>query len=182
MSGFHRDPMPSDPPFQPMDDSDPDRAREFFALLKRKLVFYFRHRNFRDPEDLAQDVLTRAWQQYRRGTPITTELLNYCYGIANVMVFEQQRKRARQELLLEDRLPTGAAEAESMEIRILADQIVKNLPDCDRQMVVAYYRDDRTELAAKLGITEANLRLRVFRIIRRLRAVLGSSSIRTRRE
>jgi DNA-directed RNA polymerase specialized sigma24 family protein len=53
-------------------------------------------------------------------------------------------------------------------------QCLQGLPENERDILLRYYREDRASLAKELRTTENGLRIRVFRIKRRLEENIGS--------
>jgi len=161
-------------PFAEFSDSDPHRAKRGFQTIRAKLIFYFSHRRLQDPENLADDVIARAWRRYTDGASIE-ELLQYCYGIAANVVKEMQKKRADDQLTPDNEAPDERAVQALLasENNILLEECLQALSAPEGEVLVGYFNTDRTALAARLGITANALRIRVSRSLDKIQRTMG---------
>ena len=161
-------------PFACFSNSDPDQARKCYQSLRSKLIFYFSHRRLHDPEDLADDVIARAWRRYTDGATIE-ELLQYCYGIAANVVRETQKKPSNEPLDAHAEAPDNQASREMLasENSILLEECLEALSAFEREVLLGYFNADRTAVAARLGITPNALRIRVSRSLDKIQGRLG---------
>lgn len=156
-------------------DPDPHRAEAKYQLLRRRLAFYFRQRGARDPEDLADETVVRVTRRLAEGSPITTALPNYCYGVA-ALVLKEYFKEPGEAGIAGDTPATGPAAFLGLsrpEQTILMEQCLRHLPASDRAVVKHYYWGERQQLARLLNISSNALRIRVFRILEGVRAKVG---------
>jgi DNA-directed RNA polymerase specialized sigma24 family protein len=144
---------------------DPRAAEQAYVLLRRKLICFFRQRNCQDLENLADEVIHRAYRKWRSGAQIEA-LGPYCYGIARRVVLELPRSTLHTGL--SEELP---APSPSPDRTILLRELLDRLPPRDRDMIAAYHQEDRRELAQSLGLSENALRIRAWRITEILRSL-----------
>ncbi len=163
-------------PFAQFFDNDPDQANRSYRGIRSKLIFYFSHRRTPDPENLADDVIARAWRRYTDGASFE-ELLQYCYGIAANVVREMQKKPQDNQLTPYDDARDLTAEkvALASENNILVDECLQTLSTQESQVLLDYFNGDRTALAARLGITPNALRIRVSRSLGKIQVELSKN-------
>jgi DNA-directed RNA polymerase specialized sigma24 family protein len=162
-------------PFAKFLDTDPLQARKNYQYVRSKLVFFFSHRRLRDPENLADDVIARAWRRFAGGAEIT-ELLHYCYGIAQFVARETVKKPADAQLLPNTEAPDLQAERElaASEHKVLVEECLKPLSVSEAEILVAYFNEDRSALAARLGIPPTTLRVKIYRTVAKVQRALGA--------
>jgi DNA-directed RNA polymerase specialized sigma24 family protein len=149
-------------------------------MVRRRLVKFFEWQNCISPEDQADKTIDIVARKIDEGEQIE-KLVAYFFGVARFVFKEYLRKRER-EMRAYAALPAssedvgGADEAEESR-RACSKKCFKDLPDSDRDLMIAYCKPDgrprkerKQELADRLGITIENLRLRVCRIRKRLNA------------
>src|SRR5690242_14683199 len=78
---------------------DPEEARRQYADLRRRLIFFFVRWACADPEQLADETISRALANLAGGKPVTTSLGAYCYGIARNVRLEAQHEHQFSELI-----------------------------------------------------------------------------------
>jgi RNA polymerase sigma factor (sigma-70 family) len=151
-------------------DSDRREAERKYQVLRGKLVFYFRHNGCADPEDPADEVFSRALRRNTEDLDIYSGLSAYCYGIAEYVLREYRRRPKPEELPAEipEPRPASTLGLNRVEQHVLVQQCLQGLPENERQILLRYYLEDRAGLAKELQITENGLRIRVFRIKRKL--------------
>ncbi|MGA2739284.1 MAG: sigma-70 family RNA polymerase sigma factor [Bryobacteraceae bacterium] len=151
-------------------DRDPREAERKYNALRCKLVFYFQHNGCSDPEDPADEVFSRVLRRNTEAVDFYAGLSAYCFGIAE-HILREQRRRPKPEELPDDIPEPGAASTlglNRVEQRVLVQQCLQGLPISDRRILLRYYQEDRVGLAKELRTTENGLRIRVFRIKRKL--------------
>lgn len=158
--------------FLPLLDPDPEKAERKYRMLRAKLVFYFLQRGCPDPEDLADEVVLRAHRRYLEGIEITSEFMNFCYGIASRVCKEQKIPAVRFDEALHS--PSSGSMAVAKDRLILVEQCLGRLDTEDCEFIKDYFRDDRRELAEKLGRSPNALRIRAYRIVETLRGLIGT--------
>lgn len=153
---------------------------EHYEVVRRRLIKYFEWQNCLLPEDLADKSIDIVARKIDEGEQFE-KLVAYFFGVARFVYKEYLRKRDR-ELRAYAELPTSSddagsvSEAEALR-RACSRKCFEDLPEGDRDLMIAYCKPDgrpkqerKQELAARLGISIENLRLRVFRIRKRLNA------------
>jgi RNA polymerase sigma factor (sigma-70 family) len=151
-------------------DGDPREAERKYKALRGKLVFYFQHNGCTDPENLADEVFSRVLRRRNEDVDIYSSLSAYCYGIAEHILREHRRRPKPEELPAEIRepMPASILGLNRVEQHVLVQQCLQSLPEDERQILFRYYLADRASLARELRMTENALRIRVFRIKRKL--------------
>jgi RNA polymerase sigma factor (sigma-70 family) len=151
-------------------DTDPREAERKYRALRGKLVFYFQHNGCADPEDLADEVFSRVLRRNAEEVDFYAGLSAYCYGIAEFVLREQRRRPSSEELPAEipEPRPVSTLGLNRAEQRVLVQQCLQGLPENERRILVRYYLGDRAGLAEELRMTDNGLRIRVFRIKRKL--------------
>jgi RNA polymerase sigma-70 factor (ECF subfamily) len=129
--------------------------------------------NRSEAEDIAQDALLRAWR--RRSTLREADRRNqWLAAIVRNEAF-RQHARVRPE-------PTAAIEAhEGVEDQRVLDTVeqadlraaLRRLSECERRLIELRYAEDLTQaaIAAKLGIPEGTVKVRLHRVRKKLRRV-----------
>jgi RNA polymerase sigma-70 factor (ECF subfamily) len=155
-------------------DLDPVRAEQKCALLREKLVFYFRKNRVSSPEDLAQEVFLRARSRIGEGQTVYAEHPeSYFFGIARNLLREEWKRAARREEELPDELPTPAAEAECTERRMLLEDCLRNLESDNRALLKTYIHEGPERTGVVYGITANAASIRFHRLVARLRGHVG---------
>jgi RNA polymerase sigma factor (sigma-70 family) len=153
-------------------DSDRERAGEKYETLRCKLVKFFEWRACAVAAlDLADETINRVARRIDEGE-IVRNLSNYAYGVARMIYLERMKELKREEAARES-LPTET-EAEDVHAKGRVEcfeTCLKKLSDESRELIVAYYREQRRakiklrrELAERLGIPLNALRIRAHRI------------------
>lgn len=146
----------------------------FGELVRRhqQRVFRLAGRFFRDPaeiEDVAQDTFLTAWSKlatYRAEAPfehwLTRVCLNICYG---------RFRRRREETAPEVDVPQAPADPTA---KIEVERLLSTLPRADRFVLLLLYGEGWSvaEIAARLGWSRSNVKVRAFRARRKLRQAL----------
>jgi len=150
---------------------------EQYATVRSRLIKYFRWNRAADAENLADETICRVLRRVAGGAGIHTELGKYCLGVAT-NVLRETWKAPKQEDLEPDRagprpLPPGSLNP--VEQSIYLRECLGALPAADRELLAEYHLEDRAALAERLGTSANGLRLRVFRISRKLDQLVGRS-------
>ena len=150
-------------PFEEL--QDPDRADQSYRRLRSKLTYYFVRRGCPDAEDLADEVIARAWRRYSKGANITTEILPYCFGIAVKVLQEKKRRRVEAQIPdgMEGIIAAPDCSTEELETALAVEECLRRLDPAEAAILMEYYQGDRKALARKLGVTANALRIRVSR-------------------
>ena len=159
-------------------DPDPVRAEQKCALLREKLVFYFRKNRVSSPEDLAQEVFLRARNRIGEGQTVYAEHPeSYFFGIARNLLREEWKRAARQEEELPEELAEPAARAESLERRILLEDCLRNLEADNRTLLKTYIHEGPERTGVAYGITANAASIRFHRLVARLRGHAGKPRV-----
>lgn len=177
---------------------DRDAARDRFgalvALLQRRAVrIAFQYlRDAADADEAVQDAFIKVFQhieQYRNELPFDVWFTRILVNAA----LDRLKARARQQRWIshstdEDegrRVEQVAGSEASNERRLLAKErwaqvteAVAGLPDRQRLVFTLCHLDERTpaEIAAATGMSQATVRVHLFRALRKLRGVLGGQA------
>jgi RNA polymerase sigma-70 factor (ECF subfamily) len=147
------------------------------VVLHQHRVFRLASRFFRHPEDIeeaAQETFLRAWQKlgsYRAEAPfehwLTRLCLNCCY--------ELLRRRPPRAEPLDAQL---AAASTSPTARLEVERLLAQLKATDKFLLQLLYGEGWSvaQVAAQLGWTSVNVKVRAHRARRRLRKVLRGES------
>jgi DNA-directed RNA polymerase specialized sigma24 family protein len=156
-------------------DADRERAGEQYERLRARLVAFFDWRRAACPDDCADETLNVAARRLSEGEPVQN-LLAYCYGIARMILHEQQRDQEQsQAALAELARMQAAADPDEDTGRRVFHQCLEQLPPESRNLLLAYYDagqpglvQARKVLARRLGVPLNALRIRAFRLRARL--------------
>ncbi|MFA5911119.1 MAG: RNA polymerase sigma factor [Vicinamibacterales bacterium] len=177
---------------------DRDAARERFgalvALLQRRAIrIAFQYlRDAADADEVVQDAFIKVFlhiEQYRNELPFDVWFTRILVNAA----LDRIKARARQQRWIshstdeDDGRPAEqvAAGDASNERRLLAKerwahvtQAVAGLPDRQRLVFTLCHLDEQTpaEISAATGMSQATVRVHLFRALRKLRGVLGGQA------
>lgn len=156
---------------------------ERYAGLRGQLVRFFRRTRCPFPQDLADEVIDRVARRLEEGVQLRAETLQlYCSGVARVVYRESLRDRhtqADRALRLARALAERAKPPNEWRERLLdcLDDCLSRLPAGDRRLLLAYYQGDglareRQNLCRELSVSASSLRLRTYRLRRRVEIAL----------
>lgn len=149
-----------------------------YELIRLKLIKYFEWQRCPAAEELVDETIDRVARKIAQGEQIDN-IMGYFYGVARLVNKEYEREQEKQRRAFAS-LPTSSEDAsdsnEVTELRLACSKrCLERLPEAERDLIVAYCKPDgrskmerRQELAAKLGIKIETLRLRAFRIRKKL--------------
>lgn len=157
--------------------ADRNQAGAAYNRLRALLIQHCAWKNHHAPEDGADAALDRVAAKLAAGTLIPAEKLeSYCKEVARYICLEDYRRRLREEhaARAQTLLPGQADEAELEHEARQRKQCLEQLEAEAQRILRAYclppakgaFADleaERARLAAELGITLQNLRLRVHR-------------------
>jgi hypothetical protein len=143
-------------------DSDPDRAGQKYALLRRKLVSFFEWRGATAPDACADETLvTAAWKMTDRGPGQAVS--SACVAVAR-SILEKQGEEHRDDAAAPDRPGDREGLLHACEVGLDA------LSADSRELIVTYYAGERRQmsearstLARALGLPLNQLRARAHR-------------------
>lgn len=163
--------------------SSDERAAELaYSKLRSSLVRFFDLKGDRDSEDSADETLDRV--SAKLGADVLIEnLTKYSFGVARLVFLENVRKVQGEEKALKSyelENPRNTVDDETDGLSKMRD-CVEQLARSDRELLYKYFADmprseldiERRKLAESLGVSQNNLRLRIFRLRRKLENCVG---------
>ena len=165
---------------------DREQAGQSYEALRLKLSFYFEARQHQASEALVDETFNRLAQKILIGEEIRN-IDAFALSIARFVCLEERRESitvSLDEILASVELKLSASHEQANE-QSLTDaerlnymqQAVLNLPESTRQLLSEYHQQSGSEqaaqrraMAARLGISENALYLKIFRIRQRLTA------------
>ena len=164
--------------------SGTDREAEaelFHRMAPRIRLYGLRHlRDAHAADDLTQQVLITTLEALRAGRLREPEkLASFVLGTCRMTVLDLRRGVQRKQRLLEQFGADLLAPAPSLLPRLDQERLtrcVQSLKERQRAVVVMTFYDERagTDVAAFLGVSEANVRVIRHRAIRELRECMGA--------
>lgn len=162
-----------------------------FGLLVKKhadMVFTIVHKvvqNREDAEEVAQDVFVKAYQSLQtfKGT---AKFSTWLYRIAYNMAISHTRKQKHIHVELEEKMAQEMTEDEIIEnldtfdydMRSeMVEQAINKLPNDENMIVTLFYLEDNTveDISCIMGISKENVKIKLFRIRKKLYAQLQQS-------
>lgn len=157
-------------------DPDRERAGERYEQIRSGLIRGFQRHGCVQPEDLADETINRVAKRLPDIAPnYTGDPARYFYGVAHNVHLESLRRQPEVvplppgELPLRETPPDLLGDVEP-EYACL-QRCMQHLTPRNREMILQYYRGERDvkiklrqELAERLGIKLANLRLQAQRV------------------
>ena len=146
---------------------DREQAALRYEEIRRRLIQIFEARGCSAPEELADRTFDRVCEKVREIAPTYTgDPARYFYGIAQKIYLESFRPKPLSRFI-----PPPNEKSEIERVFQCLEDCMASLSEETRQMVLAYYSEEkqaliekRKSMAKKLGITAVALRLRVYRI------------------
>ena len=158
-------------------DADEESAGEKYRQLHLKLVKFFDWHGAHFPEECADETLNRVAKKVDSGTAIH-DLPSYCHGVARLILLESLRHPDSKKVSLDELTavePRPADKEEEDARRRCFEGCLRELPDDSRQLILAYYRDEKRDKidnrlaqAEALGIPLNALRSRAQRLRKKL--------------
>ena len=174
-------------------DERTDSRGERYLEMRARLVEYFGRRNCDSPEDLADETLNRVARRLEETGSIDDVVpARYCYIVAKFVFLESLRRPGRAERVAQNPESVAAhvpdARAEEERPFACLEECLQSCSGTDRTLILDYYgtsgsaRENRRQLAQRLGITANSLAIRACRIRSRLegcvRACVASATYR----
>lgn len=154
-------------------DSDPNRANEKYRELFRQLVRFFEWNRSQAPEDMAQEALKRGFARLQEGAEIRTENpAGFFFGIARNLIREGWRTTSSEPIESSDQ--KHATERKPLynlhnsEQKVFLSECLRDLPDEDFKMLMAYVEGEGKSWAQQAGISLGALHTRVHRLRRHI--------------
>ena len=166
-------------------DSDRERAGEKYEEIRSKLIRGFQKHGCNLPEDLADETINRVARRLQEIAPTYVgDPARYFYGVAHNVHLEYLRRQHQVIPLSPLEQPPGdirlpdALDDISAEYACLT-RCMQQLSPQNREMILLYYQGERQvkiklrkELAERLGIKLANLRLQAQRVRMNLKSCI----------
>jgi len=150
-------------------DSDRERAGEKYEALRHKLITFFRYRDCPNDESLADETIDRVVR--KQGEEDIQELAPYTLAVARRVASEAWKR----EKALPSRPPAPQDPPDWERQLELLSGCLNLISEKERVWILDYYQHDKSRkiadkrrIAARLGIEPAALRVRAYRIRRRL--------------
>ena len=185
--------MPSLPKlFRSSADSVDDAARRLDQFAEKYQQFfprvfayvYGRIHNVHQTEDLVSEVFERAF--LKMGSLRNDEAFaTWLFTIARNLVTSHARKRGRESVVDPDILKSVVATTVSVENEVLVREEVaavveclKTFPQREQDIISLKFDAELTngQIAQVMGLSEANVRVILFRTLRKLRETMKSST------
>jgi len=154
------------------------KAAAALSKLRDALVRFFQIKGDADAEESADETLDRVATKLTEAVLIE-DLTKYSFGVARLVFLENLRKTQKAKKAF------GQYQAETLLRQKAGEEIddfaflrecFAELKDDEKQILQAYFADlppveldeKRRKLTASLGVSQNNLRLKIFRLRRRL--------------
>ena len=144
-------------------------AAAAYEELRHKLIEFFEGRRAPQPDAHADLALDRVARKLREGEPID-DVRRYSFGVARMLVLEAVRREGKKKEVLAELHSRGRPEELSGEDALKRlDKCLACLPLETQALIVDYYgaegraEESRAQLAERLGISYAALRVRAHR-------------------
>jgi DNA-directed RNA polymerase specialized sigma24 family protein len=148
-----------------------DQAGEKYESIRQRLLRYFEGHHCVPADECADETIDRVAKRVAAGEQIrAADPGRYFYGVAKHVFLEWQKHQVVTQDADERVARTDGAP--SMRLSCL-NRCLRTLPPQDRELLEAYFREPRVELAARLRVTPNALRLRVFKGKHKLRACIA---------
>ena len=156
---------------------DRDTAGRKYESIRSRLITRFKSRRCAFPEDLADVTFDRVARKLTDLTiRFTGDPLPYFYGVAEKIYLEHQREITTRRNCRSNALPTHDENPELENMLNKLDQALSRIHESERELILRYYDwdgnskiDIRRALAKQLGLEPQALRVRVFRIRRKIK-------------
>lgn len=161
--------------------TDAEAQGRRYEEIRQRLMVFFSYRGCEAPEELADEVFDRVAQRLCEGVRIdTANPFSYFHGVAFLLYREHlRREKIAKQSLQSQYFPTFTPPAplavmDETERRLYRlRQGLAHIGADERDLILAYYAGEdrirsRQQLSEMLGIPANALRIRVFRVRRKL--------------
>ena len=158
------------------------KEREFSDLIKDnqgliiKISRMYTHSQ-EDEKDLFQEIVLQLWRSYgsfKGNSKITTWMYRIALNTA-ITLFRKKSRSIKTDELQDFHYTKETEEDDSEQAQQISTlySIIKMLPDTERAIVMMYLDDlPYKEIAANLGITEGNARVKMNRLKKTLKELM----------
>jgi RNA polymerase sigma-70 factor (ECF subfamily) len=161
-------------------DTFEERYRQFFPRVFAYI--YGRVHNLQLTEDLAADVFERAFQ--KAGSLRNDEAFStWLFTIARNLIISHGRKHSRETVVDPDVLRAISPSSASVESEVLKREeaamvadLLRTFPQREQDIVALKFDAElsNAQIAEIMGLSEANVRVILFRTLRKLRQMMGA--------
>jgi DNA-directed RNA polymerase specialized sigma24 family protein len=157
------------------DLNDKSFSRLNLGHIRKALRLYFRNEGFRDPKELADDVITRVFLKINReGEKIQLdEPLRYFLGVAKKVRHEYWRRQKKEASMDFQIFEPSSPDSESIEdirlTKLCLEKCMELLNPEDRELIKQFLEAGKhytKELKDIYNLKPNAIRVRIFRIIR----------------
>ncbi|WP_120488307.1 RNA polymerase sigma factor [Bergeyella cardium] len=158
------------------------KEREFSDLIKDnqgliiKISRMYTHSQ-EDEKDLFQEIVLQLWRSYgsfKGNSKITTWMYRIALNTA-ITLFRKKSRTIKTDELQDFHYKKETEEDDSEQAQQISTlySVIKMLPDTERAIVMMYLDDlPYKEIAANLGITEGNARVKMNRLKKTLKELM----------
>jgi RNA polymerase sigma-70 factor (ECF subfamily) len=141
---------------------------------------YYRISNIEDARDLTQEVFMKAWQALPRYRRTKTPFLGWLFTISHNRVIDYYRTKKDyahlndNAILIEDREGSPERLAEDHFTQQEIRRVIIQLPKDQQQVILMSFIEGFAykEIAAALNKTEGNIRVIMYRALKKMREIL----------
>jgi RNA polymerase sigma-70 factor (ECF subfamily) len=141
---------------------------------------YYRISNIEDARDLTQEVFMKAWQALPRYRRTKTPFLGWLFTISHNRVIDYYRTKKdcaylnNNAILIEDRERSPERLAEDQFTQQEIRRVIIQLPKDQQQVILMSFIEGFAykEIAAALNKTEGNIRVIMYRALKKMREIL----------
>lgn len=163
---------------------DPDTAGRKYESIRGRLILMFRARRCAFAEDLADATFERIVRKLTNPTiELTGDPVPYFFGVAKKIYLEYQRENRASQWGFGCLSPANTDNPDLENMLKHLDEALNTIQKAERELILRYYTDNgknkvnhRRALAEQFGIRPNALRLRVFRIRRKIKNYMVRST------
>jgi DNA-directed RNA polymerase specialized sigma24 family protein len=168
-------------------DNDHSRAGEKYEAIRRKLITFFRQRQCRSPEDLADETLNRVIRKSQE-----EQILNlpaFVLGVARRVAAETYRSNRVDPIETDPAVAPADPEDEpgTAQLSDCLDECLGRLFLQERELILEYYGHEKSDkiitkkrMSGRLEISATALRVRAFRIRKQIEGCVAACMERVR--
>jgi DNA-directed RNA polymerase specialized sigma24 family protein len=174
---------------------DLEKAAKEYLKIRNKMIFFFRSRGCRAPEDCADVTESRVGRKLIEGIVIrASDPTSFFYGVANHVLQEYWSDSWQKSISIDDpssfvqvsQDPFEDAQREADRLQLeremeCLEKCLEKIPFKNRDLILRYYQgetsvkiNNRKKLAEELGIQLNALRLQAFRIREKLQICVSN--------
>ena len=148
-----------------------EQAGEKYEFIRHRLLRYFEGRHCVPPDEYVDETIDRVARRVAAGEQIKSpDPFRYFYGVARNVCLEGRKHQPFVQRVSEAMAAVDLASPPELSYW---KTCWAALTPREQELLEAYYLDVREELVAREGITPNALRLRVFKVKRKLRACIS---------